>query len=110
VDLILPATHPDRTHIANQYTVRVRASSGWRGAESPRNALRSFLRERGIASEIYYPLPLHRQECFRACGPHRPLPVAEAMAEETLSLPVFPEMTGEERTAVVEAIRDFIVS
>jgi dTDP-4-amino-4,6-dideoxygalactose transaminase len=110
VDLILPATHPDRTHIANQYTVRVRASSGWRGAESPRNALRSFLRERGIASEIYYPLPLHRQECFQACGPHRPLPVAEAMAEEALSLPVFPEMTGEERTAVVEAIRDFIVS
>ena len=110
VDLILPATHPDRTHIANQYTVRVRASSGWRGAESPRNALRSFLRERGIASEIYYPLPLHRQECFQACGPHRPLPVAEAMAEEALSLPVFPEMTGEERAAVVEAIRDFIVS
>ena len=110
VDLILPATHPDRTHIVNQYTVRVRASSGWRGAESPRNALRSFLRERGIASEIYYPLPLHRQECFQACGPHRPLPVAEAMAEEALSLPVFPEMTGEERAAVVEAIRDFIVS
>jgi dTDP-4-amino-4,6-dideoxygalactose transaminase len=110
VDLILPATHPDRTHIANQYTVRVRASSGWRGAESPRNALRSFLRERGIASEIYYPLPLHRQECFQAYGPHRPLPVAEAMAEEALSLPVFPEMTGEERTAVVDAIRDFIVS
>jgi dTDP-4-amino-4,6-dideoxygalactose transaminase len=110
VDLILPATHPDRTHIANQYTVRVRASSGWRGAESPRNALRSLLRERGIASEIYYPLPLHRQECFQACGPHRPLPVAEAMAEEALSLPVFPEMTEEERTAVVEAIRDFTVS
>ena len=71
---------------------------------------RAFYEERGIASEIYYPLPLHRQECFQACGPHRPLPVAEAMAEEALSLPVFPEMTGEERTAVVEAIRDFIVS
>jgi dTDP-4-amino-4,6-dideoxygalactose transaminase len=110
LELILPATHPDRTHIANQYTVRVRASGGWRGAESPRNALRSFLRERGIASEIYYPLPLHRQECFQACGPYPPLPVAEALAEEVLSLPVSPEMTGEERAAVVEAIGDFTIS
>jgi dTDP-4-amino-4,6-dideoxygalactose transaminase len=90
--VVVPVTHPDRTHIANQYTLRVR-----RGR---RDALRRFLQERGIASEVYYPVPMHAQECFRAFGPHRALPVAEALAEEVVSLPVFPEMTPEERAAV----------
>ena len=100
--IVVPATHPDRTHIANQYTLRVR-----RGR---RDALRRFLEERGIASEIYYPVPLHAQECFRAFGPHPALPVAEALADEVVSLPVFPEMTSEERGAVLAAIMDFLES
>jgi dTDP-4-amino-4,6-dideoxygalactose transaminase len=108
VEVVTPATHPDRNHIVNQYTVRVRKGPGWDGAESPRNALRNHLAERGVASEIYYPVPLHAQECFREFGPHPRLPVAEALAEEVLSLPVFPEMTEEERNAVVEAIREFV--
>jgi dTDP-4-amino-4,6-dideoxygalactose transaminase len=98
--VVVPATHPDRTHIANQYTLRVR-----RGG---RDALRRFLQERGIASEIYYPVPLHAQECFRAFGPHAALPVAEALAGEVVSLPVFPEMTSEERAAVLAAIVGFL--
>jgi dTDP-4-amino-4,6-dideoxygalactose transaminase len=100
--IVVPATHPDRTHIANQYTLRVR-----RGR---RDALRRFLEERGIASEIYYPVPLHAQECFRAFGPHPVLPVAEALADEVVSLPVFPEMTSGERGAVLAAIMDFLES
>lgn len=107
VEVVTPATHPDRNHIANQYTIRVRKGPGWDGAESPRDALRKHLEQRGIASEIYYPLPLHAQECFRQFGPHPRLPVAEALAEEVLSLPVFPEMAEEERNAVVDAIREF---
>jgi dTDP-4-amino-4,6-dideoxygalactose transaminase len=107
VEVLTPATHPDRNHIANQYTIRVRRGSGWDGPDSPRNALRRHLEERGIASEVYYPLPLHAQECFREFGPHPRLAVAEALAEEALSLPVFPEMTEEERGAVVEAIAEF---
>ena len=98
--VVVPATHPDRTHIANQYTLRVR-----RGG---RDALRRFLQERGIASEIYYPVPLHAQECFRAFGPHAALPVAEALAGEVVSLPVFPEMTSEERAALLAAIVGFL--
>jgi dTDP-4-amino-4,6-dideoxygalactose transaminase len=100
--VVVPTTHPDRTHIANQYTLRVR-----RGR---RDALRRFLRERGIASEVYYPVPLHKQECFRALGPHPALPVAEALADEVVSLPVFPEMTAEEQGAVVAAIMEFLGS
>jgi dTDP-4-amino-4,6-dideoxygalactose transaminase len=107
VGVVTPATHPDRNHIVNQYTVRVRPGAGWDGTESPRNALRKYLAVRGIASEIYYPLPLHAQDCFREFGPHRRLPVAEALAEQVLSLPVFPEIAEEERSAVVSAIREF---
>jgi dTDP-4-amino-4,6-dideoxygalactose transaminase len=107
VELVLPVHHPDRTHIVNQYTVRVRQREGWRGQGSPRNALRNFLQERGIASEIYYPVPLHQQVCFRHLGPHPSLPTAEALAEEVLSLPVFPELTADEQSAVVSAIREF---
>ena len=99
--------HPDRTHIANQYTIRVRRGPAWRRPESPRDALRSRLAERGIAAEIYYPLPLHAQECFRQFGPHPALPVAEEAAGEVLSLPVFPELTAEEAAAVVAEIRQF---
>jgi dTDP-4-amino-4,6-dideoxygalactose transaminase len=98
--VVVPVTHPGRTHIANQYTLRVR-----RGG---RDALRRFLQERGIASEIYYPVPLHAQECFRLFGPHAALPVAEALAGEVVSLPIFPEMTPEERAAVLAAITDFL--
>jgi dTDP-4-amino-4,6-dideoxygalactose transaminase len=108
VKLAVPATHPDRNHIANQYTVRVIAGEAWRGEESPRDALRSFLTKRGIASAIYYPVPLHRQECFQSLGTQPPLPVSESLAGEVLSLPVFPEMTGEEQQAVIAAIGEFV--
>jgi dTDP-4-amino-4,6-dideoxygalactose transaminase len=107
VELLLPATHPGRDHIVNQYTLRVRPGRGWAGEESPRDALRRWLQEREIASEIYYPVPLHAQECFRPFGPYPSLPVAEALAREVISLPVFPEMTGEEQDCVVSAIEQF---
>jgi dTDP-4-amino-4,6-dideoxygalactose transaminase len=105
--LILPQTHSDRTHIANQYTLRVQPGKRWHATESPRDALRQRLQGLGIASEIYYPIPLHRQECFRGLGPHPELPVAEALAAEVISLPVFPELTLEERETVIKAIADF---
>ncbi len=107
IAISLPVTHPDRTHIANQYTIRVRRGPAWRHRESPRDALRRRLAERGIASEIYYPVPLHAQECFRQFGPHPGLPVAEEAAGDILSLPVFPELTEEETASVAAEIRQF---
>jgi len=97
--IVTPSTHPDRNHIINQYTLRV--------ANGRRDALRQHLGARGIASEIYYPVPLHKQECFREIAPTAPLPVAEALAEEALSLPVFPEMTEVEQRTVVDAVIEF---
>ena len=86
---------PGRSHIVNQYTVRV---CGGR-----RDGLSAHLRQRGIDSAIYYPLPLHAQECFRD-GALPSLPVAEKASREVLSLPVFPEMTAEQMQEVVGEI------
>jgi dTDP-4-amino-4,6-dideoxygalactose transaminase len=107
VKLTTPPTHPDRNHIMNQYTLRVQAGPAWKRDQSPRDALRHRLEEAGIASEIYYPVPLHAQPCFRQFGPHQPLPVAEKLAQEVLSLPIFPEITHEELSAVAGAILEF---
>src|SRR5262249_22317233 len=102
VEIVLPAVLPGRTHIVNQYTLRVRRGPKWQWKESPREALSRWLREREIASEIYYPVPLHMQECFQEPGLRRVLPVAEELSSEVISLPIFPELTAEERNTVVE--------
>jgi dTDP-4-amino-4,6-dideoxygalactose transaminase len=110
VDILTPVSRPDRTHIVNQYTLRVRRAAGWQWAETPRDSLRRWLQERGIASEIYYPVPLHQQECFRPYGPYPKLPACEALADEVVSLPVFAELTGTEVDTVANAISDFVYS
>jgi dTDP-4-amino-4,6-dideoxygalactose transaminase len=87
--------------IWNQFTLRV---TGGR-----RDALKAFLTGRKIGCEIYYPIPLHRQQCF-ADQPYRgadSVPVSEQLAAEALSIPIFPELTGEQRQWVAESLADF---
>jgi dTDP-4-amino-4,6-dideoxygalactose transaminase len=96
--ITLPKTRPCRTHIMNQYTIRV---PGGR-----RDVLRQFLKERGIATAVYYPVPLHQQECFRRFEPGR-LAMAELLATEVLSLPIFPELRAEEQATVADGIVEF---
>ena len=70
--------------------------------------MRQFLSTRGIGTEIYYPLPLHLQECFRSLG-YKPgsLPETERAAAEVLNLPIFPGLRFDEQQLVVKAIADF---
>ncbi len=108
VSLVLPSVHADRNHIWNQYTLRVVAGEKWVRSENPRDALRSFLQKREIGSEIYYPRPLHRQACFASPDPQAALPICDELADQSVSLPVFPELTAEERGAVVRALGEFL--
>jgi len=94
--LVLPAAAPGNEHIWNQFTLRV-------PGPGRRDALKQHLAAHGIGHEIYYPLPLHRQACFAHLPPVS-LPVAEQLAGEVVSIPVFPELREDERQAVVAAL------
>lgn len=96
----LPVVRPHNHSIVNQYTIRV--------PDGKRDALRAHLSAAGIGTDIYYPIPLHMQECFAHLGyKEGDLPHSEAAAREVLSLPVFPELTDQQRQYVVDAIRAF---
>jgi len=85
------------THIFNQYVLRVER----------RNDLVRWLSDNDIGCEIYYPVPLHKQECLKGGAPPSHCPVAEVAAEETLALPIYPELTEEMQVYVIEKIVQF---
>lgn len=96
----IPYKAPERTHIYHQYTIRVLGGR--------RDVLQRFLKERGIGTEIYYPLPLHLQPCFGHLGYREgQLPESEQASRDVLSLPIFPELTDEELGYIITVIQDF---
>jgi len=98
--LYLPAVAANR-HIFNQYIIRV----------SRRDQLRMSLHEKGIATEVYYPVPMHLQECFSYLGqPAGSFPESELASKETLALPVYPELSPSQAIYVVECVRDFLLA
>ena len=89
-------------HIFNQYVVQVPGSGR-------RDALRRHLDAQGVGTEIYYPVPMHLQECFAPLGHRRgEFPVAEAAAAESLALPVFAGLLPDELDHVAASVRAFI--
>jgi len=96
--VVLPKVVEER-HIFNQYVIRV----------AQRDALQAFLKNRGVGTEIYYPVPMHAQECFAYLGYKAgDFPESEAAASQTLALPIYPELTEEQLRYVVECIQQFL--
>lgn len=96
--ITLPRTQPENHHVFNQYTIRARK----------RDELRAFLKERGVGTEVYYPLPLHLQPCYRGLGYERgAFPVSEGASEEALSLPIYAELSDDQLAYVVDTIAAF---
>jgi dTDP-4-amino-4,6-dideoxygalactose transaminase len=87
------------THVYHLYVVRVREG---------RDALRRYLADRNVGTQIYYPIPLHLQPCFAHLG-YKPgaFPEAERAAKEVLAIPIHPELSRDDQHYVVETIRDF---
>lgn len=108
--ILLPVALPHTDHIWNQYTLRIQAAAPWKNPGNPRDALQKYLASQEVGSEIYYPRPMHQQECF-APGSGQlpaPLPVAEQLAGECLSIPIYPELRREQADTVIDAIRAFL--
>ena len=89
---------PAERHVVNQYVIRAER----------RDELKAHLAERGVATEVYYPIPLHLQECFADLGYREgQLPESERAARETLALPVYPELEDAQAEHVARSIADF---
>ena len=98
--IVLPVALAENEHVWNQYTLRV---PGGR-----RDGLKTWLAGHGVASEIYYPLPLDAQDCFHSLPPSRNrLPVTYQLTNEVLSIPVFPELLETEREYVARVIEEW---
>ncbi len=96
----LPYRDPAAFHVWNQFSLRI--------SDGRRDELRNYLQQRQIGCEIYYPIPLHQQVCFKDGGyPSGSLPETERAAAEILHLPIYPELTSIEQEQVVSAISQY---
>jgi len=94
----LPSSPPNCVHVYNQFVIRC----------PQRDALREFLRQRGIPTEVYYPLPLHLQAAFAYLSySSGQFPQSEKASTQVIALPIYPELTEEEQTTVVHSISDY---
>ena len=97
-----PGADKHNIHIYNQFVIRT----------ARRDALRSYLQEKSIGCEVYYPVCLHQQQCLEPYGPYntQSFPVAERASRESLALPIYPELSDEQQEYVVESIAAFFRS
>lgn len=99
-ELKLPVEREGSYAVYHQYVIRI----------PKRDTARQFLKERGIASAVFYPIPIHRQTCFQKwVSSQDNFPEAEKASREVLALPIYPEMTMEEVDYVIEGIKSFLV-
>ena len=99
--LSVPFIAPDVKHVFHQFTIRVT-----RDFRMSRDELKQKLKDKGIVTEVYYPLPIHKQPVYKELGYNASLPNAEKACAEVLSLPVHPLLTEEELDYIVETIKN----
>jgi dTDP-4-amino-4,6-dideoxygalactose transaminase len=98
--MTLPYEDPAAFHVWNQYAVRVK--------NGQRDQLRAHLAENGVGSEIYYPIPVHEQECYQDLGiDSDTLPETRSACQEILNLPIFPGLREEEQERVVQCLKQY---
>jgi perosamine synthetase len=97
--VVVPSTPSDRTHVYHQYTLDVGPS---------RDAIVADLATAGVSTGIFYPIPVHRQKYVLALGIDVHLPITERAADRSLSLPMFPGLTDDEQTTVIDAVRTVV--
>lgn len=98
-DIALPYAEPFNQHVYNQYVIRT----------SRRDELRHFLSTHHVETEIYYPIPLHLQECYKNLGYREgDFPESEQAARTSLTLPVFPELSHIQQDSIIRIIRQFL--
>lgn len=99
--MVVPYVESHNKSIYNQYVIRV----------SQRDQLLNYLKEKGIGTEIYYPVPLHLQACFKYLGySEGAFPESERAAHETIALPIYPELTMDQKIYVVDQIKRLLLS
>jgi dTDP-4-amino-4,6-dideoxygalactose transaminase len=98
-DVVLPIEPAGRTHTFNQFVIRT----------SDRDGLRRYLADRGVGTEVYYPVPFHLQPCFAGLGYSAgALPHAERAARESLAIPIYGELSLEQQEFVVSSVAEFV--
>ena len=99
----LPTRDPDAFHVWNQYAIRI--------GNGQRDGLRAYMAERNVSSEIYYPVPMHQQECFQNLKFDRSaLQETERASADILNLPIFPSLTESQQERVVETVASYFAS
>ena len=94
----LPVVDGTNHHVFNQFTVRV----------PKRDQLRAYLKEKGVGTEVYYPLPMHLQNCYCELGYQKgSFPISEQAAAEVLSIPIYAELNEDQLAYVVQSIAEF---
>jgi len=100
-NVVIPARQPQSTHAFHQYTITLKNTN--------RDKVQQRLKEKGIPTMVYYPIPVHLQKAYAYLGYHRgDFPIAERLSQQVLSLPMHTELDEEQLTYIITALKEAV--